>query len=94
MSEPNRETLIALRSRRTAWQLVSAFLLGRRPTFQPPTCADCGRSFIPGERDDASAPRCAMCIRDRANRVRPRPPQPPHPFTPVRLPDFLMAKKR
>ena len=100
MDTPARETIIALRARRTAFQIVSAFLASRRGGARAVTCADCGRRFVPADANDAAAPRCGACALPRAHPYDPThanwltsPTPAPHPFKRVHLPDFLMTKK-
>ena len=105
MNTGPRETMIALRARRTAFQIVAAFLNSRRGGTGPVTCADCGSRFLPTEKEDARTPRCAACI---LRTLHPHPlghhtrpsvslfpaaPLSSCRFKPVRLPDFLKGKK-
>jgi len=56
---PRRETLIALRARRTAHQVATDVHLAQHAKSLLRTCKECGRDFAP-ERDDQD--RCQNCV--------------------------------
>jgi ribosomal protein S27AE len=57
---PRRETLIALRARRTAHQVSTALHLHQHSHQLLQQCSNCGRDFLP-ERDEQT--ECGTCVR-------------------------------
>src|SRR5690348_14109399 len=75
---PRRETMIALRARRTSHQVATAVYLHEHVRQLITRCTSCGNEFVPTE---AGQERCPQCMpktsRSRPNNIADDAPPPP-----------------